>query len=332
MKILIIRFSSIGDVTQALSLPSLIKRKYPTAEIHFLTRLDLSEIVFCSQPVTKIWTVDKTKGLKSLWSVILELRQQKYDVVYDAHNNLRSFLVRFFLYPKLKIVKPMNRIKRFLLLNFKINLFPQPFSGQMDLIRPLEKMGLKAEIPANSVMTLPEKTIQETKKILLSNGLTESDFNAYYVFVPSAAHFFKRWPIKHWITLAQKNPTQKIVVLAGSKDLFTKELNSEPNIINLTGLTTLLQSAAVIQLSRQVITNDTGMLHFSEQLGKKTVALMGPAPFGYPSRTATTTTLLEKKLKCKPCSKHGQGPCVNKAYYHECMDSITPEEVQNALL
>ncbi len=332
MKMLIIRFSSIGDVTQALSLPYLIQQKHPTAEIHFLTRLDFKDIVSCSQHITEIWTVDKTKGFLGLWQIMQQLRQQNYDIVYDAHNNLRSFFVRFFLNPKIKITKPMYRLKRFLLLNFKINLFPLPFSGQMDLIRPLQQMDIQSEIPHNPVMILPGKTIQETKQFLLSRGLNESDFNNFYVFIPSAAHFFKRWPIKHWVQLAKNNSTQKIIVLAGPSDTFTHELNALPNVINLTGQTTLLQSAAVIQLAKKIITNDTGMLHFSEQLGKKTVALMGPAPFGYPSRTKTTTTLIEKNLKCKPCSKHGQGPCVNKAYYHECMDSITPEEVQNALL
>ncbi len=332
MKILIIRFSSIGDVTQALSLPYLIKKKHPAAEIHFLTRSDFEDIIRCSKDVDQIWSLDKHKGVSGLWQMIQKLKQENYTIVYDAHNNLRSFFVRLFLNPKIKVVKPMYRMKRFLLLNFKINLFPEPFSGQMDLIRPLQQIDITSEIPQTQMMVLPEKIVQETKKLLSSKGLKDIDFASFYVFVPSAAHFFKRWPIKHWLQLAQKNPAKKIIVLAGPNDTFTSELNTLPNVINLTGLTSLLQSAAVIQLAEKIVTNDTGMLHFSEQLGKKTIALMGPAPFGYPSRTKTTTTLIEKQLKCKPCSKHGQGPCVNKIYFHECMDSITPEEVQNALV
>jgi ADP-heptose:LPS heptosyltransferase len=61
-----------------------------------------------------------------------------------------------------------------------------------------------------------------------------------------------------------------------------------------------------------------------EQLGKPTVALMGPAPFGFPSRPSTK--IMELNLSCRPCSKHGQGPCVNKIY-HQCLVDITPDQV-----
>ena len=117
------------------------------------------------------------------------------------------------------------------------------------------------------------------------------------------------------------------VVLAGPNDQFTKELNVNSNVINWTGTTSLRESAYVISRSLAVIANDTGLMHIAEQMGKPTIALMGPAPFGFPSRK--TTTILERNLKCRPCSKHGQGPCVN-SNYHECLASISADEVAAA--
>ena len=65
-------------------------------------------------------------------------------------------------------------------------------------------------------------------------------------------------------------------------------------------------------------------LHVGEQLGKPSIALMGPAPFGFPSRPSTK--IMELNLPCRPCSKHGQGPCVNQIY-HQCLVDITPAQV-----
>lgn len=323
MKILVIRFSSIGDLTQALSVPALIKESHPQAEVHFLTRSDMTSLLVNNPLIARLWSVDKSHGVSGLFKIATDLNKEKFDYIYDAHNNLRSLIIRSLVFSRKTIVRPMYRFKRFLLLNFKINLFEKPFSGQRDLLKPLEKMGIPFHLPQTPLIFFDEKTLTKAQEILKAYQLEK-----YLVIAPSAAYKLKRWPEAHWHELIKNNPHKKIVILAGPTDQFTSQYNHYPNVVNLTGRTGLLESAAVIDKASAVISNDTGMLHFAEQLGKKTIALMGPAPFGFPSRP--NTTILEKNLKCRPCSKHGQGPCVNKNY-HECMTSITPEEVQTHL-
>lgn len=320
MKILVIRFSSIGDLTQSLSIPALIKESHPDAEIHFLTRSDFTLLLNNNPQVKKVWTIDRKKGFSEIFRLSQELRKEQFDVIYDAHNNLRSFFIRNLVCAKSKIVKPMSRIKRFLLIKFKINLFEKPFSGQRDLLKPLEKMGIAFHLPKPPLIFFDPATDVKIKDLLRSYSL-----DRYLVIVPSAAYELKRWPIDHWKKLITQNSDKKVIVLAGPTDTFTEELNAFTNVINLTGKTSLLESASIINYAQVVVSNDTGMLHFSEQLGKKTIALMGPAPFGFPSRPSTV--IMEKNLYCRPCSKHGQGPCVNPNF-HECMTALTPGMVQ----
>lgn len=323
MKILVIRFSSIGDLTQSLSIPALIKEQHPEAEIHFLTRSDFTLLLNNNPMIKKLWAIDRSKGFNEIFNLCNELRKEQFDIVYDAHNNLRSFFIRHLVPVKIKIVKPMSRLKRFLLIKFKINLFEKPFSGQRDLLKPLEKIGIAFHLPNTPLIFFDSQTETKTKSLLASFNLTN-----YLVIVPSAAYVLKRWPMSHWKKLIEQNKDKKIVVLAGPSDTFTSELDIYSNVVNLTGKTSLLESAAIINKAKIIITNDTGMLHFSEQLGKKTIALMGPAPFGFPSRP--TTVILEKNLYCRPCSKHGQGPCVNP-HFQECMKALTPAMVQSHL-
>lgn len=317
MKILIIRFSSIGDLTQALSIPSFIKSYVPQAEIHFVTRKDFASLVENHPAIDRTWALDRREGWNGLVNLIRSLNAEKFSHIYDAHNNLRSFFIRRFVRSEKTLVRPMMRWKRFLLLQWHINLFEKPFSGQRDLIKPLEKWGMTFRLPA-------------PPQLFLNTSLPPHLEIAapYVVLVPSAAHDLKRWPIEYWDQLVQQRPNHKFVVLAGPGDNFTDVLNKNKNVINLTGKTTLEQSGAIIAKSELVITNDTGLLHFAEQLGRPAIALMGPAPFGFPSRPSTL--ILERDLPCRPCSKHGQGPCVN-TNFQECLRSISTQEVATHL-
>lgn len=248
-----------------------------------------------------------------------EMGKENFTHVYDAHNNLRSFLIRLCVKAEYKLVRPMMRLKRFFLIRFQKNFFERPFSGQRDLLKPLEKWGMPFSLPNPPQIFLSSDEKQKAQQFLEKHCLQN-----FIVLAPSAAYFLKRWPLDHWKKLIQMNPQNSFVVLAGPTDTFTSELNSFSNVINLTGQTSLRESATLIEKAQAVVANDTGLLHFAEQLGKSSIALMGPAPFGFPSRPSTK--ILERNLPCRPCSKHGQGPCVNP-YFQECLSSISSEEV-----
>jgi ADP-heptose:LPS heptosyltransferase len=318
MKVLVIRFSSIGDVTQALSIPSFIKSYHPDAEIHFVTRTDMSELAAQHPHIKKLWRLDRKEGFKGLLRLAKELNHEGFTHVYDAHNNLRSLLIRLFVQADKKLVRPMMRLKRFLLINFQINRFEKPFSGQRDLIKPLEAWGMPFKLPGTPQLFL-DKNLQ--KKTLVP-------FQNYVVLVPSASYELKRWPIEYWNALIKNHPQITFVILAGPSDSFTEVLSENKNAFNLTGKTDLISSAAIIEKAALVVSNDTGLLHFAEQLGRPAIALMGPAPFGFPSREKTV--ILERNLKCRPCSKHGQGPCKN-THFQECLRSISVAEVSSHL-
>ena len=104
MKILIIRFSSFGDIVQAMSCLEDLHQAYRNIEVHWLVRHDLSEVVGFDSRV-KLIPFDRKSGLQGLIELAYRLRMEKYDVVYDAHLSLRSrFLkilvkrVKFFIF------------------------------------------------------------------------------------------------------------------------------------------------------------------------------------------------------------------------------------------
>jgi lipopolysaccharide heptosyltransferase II len=329
-KILLIRFSSFGDVVQCLSVPSVLKNQFPNSEIHWITKTDFRGLIETHPAVNKVWEVNKKNGIRGLLELVKELKNENFSMIYDAHNNLRSHLIVWGLRnwfscqqkPKL-IRRSIFRWKRFLLFNFRINWFQQPFSGQRDLIAPLIKWNIPTQLPPPPQIFIKDSVIEKILKLLESLTFIKSDFIS---LAPSAAHELKKWPKEYWQELVKIWP-QKFIILGGPSDHFLAEIAkvAPERIINLAGQLSLEESAAVIAHSKMLITNDTGLLHVAEQLGHPAVALMGPAPFGFPSRY-DSTLILEKYLACKPCSKHGQGPCRN-SNFHECLRSISPQFV-----
>ncbi len=329
-KVLIIRFSSFGDIVQCSSVVELIRQRFsPSAIIDWATRSDFENLVKLNAEINTVWSFDKKLGLIGLIKFAFKLRNEKYTHVYDAHNNLRSNILKFFLASRIicpQIIKrPKDRLKRILLFNFRINKFPNPFIGIESYVVPLLKWEIqKGENPRlvtwnfssaveNKILNIKAETVGDKKIIAL---------------VPSAAWEMKRWPLEHWKTLITIMPNARFIVLGGKEDLFCQELTDiDPvRVLNLAGKLSLIESCKLVQISELVISADTGLLHVADVLGVKGISLMGPTAFGFTISSLIKT--LEVDLPCRPCSKDGSGSCSQKTY-QLCMVNINPAMVAN---
>jgi len=333
MKILIIRFSSFGDVLQSLSIAGRLGESFPGAEIHWVTRAEFVPLLQGHPHIKKVWSVGKGAGFKDVLNLGRHLREERFTHIYDAHNNLRSHLLGWMLNGFLAwrvwtgrhkfLRRSIYRWKRFLLFRFRYNLFPKPFSGQFALLEPLAAWSIPAEAPPPPQLFLDAAA--QAGPPQWPAGLTE-----FVALAPSAAFALKRWPMEHWKALVGMFPQTQFVVLGGPEDVFLQELAEAfpGRVYNLAGQLSLLESAAVVARAHALVSNDTGLMHVAEQVGKPCLALMGPAPFGFPSRALTT--IFELDLACRPCSKHGQGPCINPEF-QKCLRDIRPSTVADAL-
>ena len=326
-KFLIIRFSAFGDVVQTLSVPPAIKRAFPDAQVQWITRKDIAPLIRSHPAIDKVWELDRKAGLIGLIRLALTMRSEQFTHIYDAHNNLRSRVLVQILRPlgwlglgPQFIRRSIRRWKRFLLFRFRINTFEMPFSGQRDLLEPLAPWGIAKVAPPAPQLFPTAGSLRQASELL-------GPFQDAIALAPSAAHFLKRWPKEYWKELILLCPQYKFVLLGGPEDSFLDDIKdvAPERVLNLAGKCSLETSAGIVLQTKALISNDTWLLHAAEQLGTKAIALMGPAPFGFPSRPSTR--IMELPLACRPCSKHGQGPCVNKVKFHQCLVDITPREV-----
>lgn len=328
-KVLIIRFSSFGDIVQCSSVVELIRQKFKSSQIDWVTRSDFAYLVKLNHDVNKVWSFDKKLGFKGLIALGIELRKEKYDYVYDAHNNLRSKLLSLIIRSRITgspdwVTRSKDRLKRILLFTFRINTFSWPFKGIHSYQIPLEKWGI--------MRARDEKLV--TWDFSEANRLKAREFlenKKTIILVPSAAWEMKRWPLSHWKQLIEIMPKHNFVVLGGREDLFCEELKAiaPERVENLAGKLSLVESCALIEKAELVISADTGLLHVADVLGVKALSLMGPTAFGF--TTGPQIKTMEVDLACRPCTKDGRGSC-SQDVYQKCMVDITPQMVAQEAL
>lgn len=337
-KILIIRFSSIGDIIQCMSITKGIKHSWPDAEIHWITRKDMSAMLHTDPHIDKIIEFNKKDGISGIIKLALKLRKEKYDYIYDAHLNVRSKIVKLILSPNPLtflnlgpkcITRKKNRIRRVLFFTFNMrSLIKLPFRGMLSFQQPLSKWGIKFNNNLSKKWRFPAETIDKIENNLLSNFL--ADKSPFITVIPSAAWPLKRWPVSHWMKLIALLPQYKFIILAGPDDAFCWEIEgiAPDRTLNLAGQTSLMDSFYIVSRSQYVISADTGFLHAADLFGINSIALMGPTAFGHPS--GDSVKVLEIDLPCRPCTKEGNRDC-KLIEDRKCLVDISPEMVINSL-
>jgi len=324
-KILIIRFSSFGDIIQALSVVSALKKNEKNFEIHWALRSDMRELASLHPDIDKIWSLDRKEGLKGLFSLAKNLGREHFDYVYDAHSNLRSFLLVFLLrffgfFTFFK--RPKKRFLRFCLFTLRIDFLKKDRRGMLTFQRPLEKLNLGEFDSSRVQWHFPQGMIDKCRQ-MIKEKFGEGMF---VTLAPSAAWEMKRWPLSYWKNLIELMSDTKFVILGGPNDFFCADLEkvAPERVMNLAGKLTLLESCALVKISPLVIVADTGILHVADLFGTSAIGLLGPTAFGF--TTGKHVKILEVSLPCRPCTKDGRGKCSRKIY-QQCLGDISPEEV-----
>jgi ADP-heptose:LPS heptosyltransferase len=315
-KILIIRFSSIGDIVLTSPVLRCLKLQRPDIEIHYLTKKSFGNILKNNHYVTRTHTIEKDVN-----EVIDELKKENFDEIIDLHNNLRSLEI------KIKLRKPSSTFKKKNLQKWMIvNLKKRDLFISHVVDRYLETvthfgvkndgLGLDYFIPSEDEVNI--------------NSLPVSHQNGFIGFVIGAKHFTKQLPEEKIISIC-KRIDQPIVLLGGKEDA-DRALNIQKaigsNIFIACGKYNLNQSASLVKQAKRIISHDTGLMHIAAALKKDIISVWGntvPA-FGFtPYSPGINSKIVEvNDLPCRPCSKIGYDAC--PLGHFKCMNDIEESE------
>jgi ADP-heptose:LPS heptosyltransferase len=323
-KLLLVRFSSIGDIVLTTPVIRCLREQLPDAELHFLTRESFRDVIINNPHLHRVWLTDG-----SMTDVNADLAKQNFTAIIDLHHNLRTLRLKSYLKVPAYSFNKLN-MQKWLMVNFKKNILPPVHIVHRYLatVRHLKVMNDGKGLEYYLKLTDEEIVHQ-----------LPPDFKEGYVgVVTGAKHRTKIFPNEKLIRVLQQL-NKPIVLLGGPEDRVRSEKITAAvngNIFNACGLFSLNQSAALVKHAKVIVTNDTGLMHIAAAFQKPIVSFWGNTipEFGmwpYMPQNPQLNVMHEiKNLYCRPCSKIGYPECP-KGHFR-CMNDLNENAITKSIL
>ncbi len=328
-RVLVVRFSSICDIVLASPLVRCLSRRFPQAELDFVTKELFADLVRFCPYVRQVFVLPEKGGWKALGRLKRLLKERHYDLVVDIHKNFRSYYLRLGLGAGRVVSYRKWRWARAVLIMTKRNLYPGVIPVYQRYLAAVAALGVEDD-GAGPEFFLDPSARARVRKVLEEAGFLSRPLKVG--IVPGAGFFTKRWLPERFAEVADT-----LAARHGSATLLVGDVQDVPiaaavaakmqhQPVNLAGSLSLMESAAAVEACDLVVCNDTGLMHIATALKKRVVAIFGPTteelgffPFGPLSR------VVQKPLPCRPCSHVGSKRCP-KGHFR-CMRDIPAAEV-----
>ena len=329
LRILAIRFSSIGDILLTTPLLRALRGRHPAAHLAMLTKEPFSPLVSDNPRLNEVIAF---RAGQSLDQLAAELRRREFSHILDLHGSLRSRALRFLLPGAQWSGYRNHRVAREILIRYKRNVYPRDIPVPERYFDAAKALDVRPDGEAPEFF-LSQEARDETADWLSAAGLPPE--RELIALAPGAAHNTKRWPLENWQDLARRLAGDgfSILTVGGPEDADTGQVVADAargRSANAAGRFGLQGTGALLARSSALVSGDTGVMHMATGVGTPVVALFGPTvrPFGFfpYSRKAI---VIERDLDCRPCTAHGSERC--PLGHHHCLREILPPEVEDVI-
>lgn len=322
-KILIIQTAFIGDVVLATVLIEKLRDVFPESELDFLLRKGNTTLLAENQKVNNIlvWNKRKNKYL-NLLKLILKVRNNKYDLIVNAHRFSSSGLITYFSGATRKIGFDKNPLS----FCYDVKVKHDVNNGKHEIERNLELISeYHGKSEYKPKLYLSEDNINRAKEIAKK---------PYVVFAPASVWFTKQLPLNKWLEIIKNIPSSHEIYLigAGNDVKFCENIINESRrdkMTNLSGKLSFLESAALMKFAEMNFVNDSAPMHFASSVNAPTTAIFcSTIPgFGFGPLSENSTVLqINEELDCRPCGLHGFKRCP-KGHFNCAHKIIIPKSL-----
>ncbi|MFA5005826.1 MAG: lipopolysaccharide heptosyltransferase II [Candidatus Omnitrophota bacterium] len=331
-KILVIKFSSAGDIILSTAALRALREKFPAGryKISFLTGEESKDILLRCPYIDELLVCDlkhKDKGLKGLMSIAHNLRRNNFDMVIDLQNNRSSHILAFFSGCTRRYGYQNSKFGK--LLNFGIKDDENALDPVSHQFRILHKLGI--DLKDNHLELWPTEEDQRYIDSFLNAAWLSENQKIVGINISASPRWAsKSWPQEYILKLCEELGLLDIRVVftgTGQDALYANMLAntvSSSKIINLCGKTTINQLAALIKKCAVYLSADSAPLHIASAMKTPFIGLFGPTDPERHIPPGEDCIVIKKDLKCSPCYRP---KCSRK----KCMYGITPQEVLEAI-
>lgn len=330
-KILVLRFSALGDVAMTVPVVASFLQAHPNKEVVVVSRAFANSLFSPINGVTFI-AIDpkgKHKGIKGLWLLFKTLKTLgPFEFVADLHNVLRTqFLTALFKLTGTKVVQiDKGRKEKKTLARKNNKQLVQLKSTFTRYHKVFEKAGYQFEL-----------TQFDGKRLYCPKTTRppHASFNTpghHIGIAPFAGHEWKVWPLDKMRNLVETLDAENYqVYLFGGRGKEQKILESwaseMENVHNLAGQLTMSDELKAMSLLNVMVSMDSANMHLARLVNTPVVTVWGAThPYaGFNGWQIPEDWAVQVDLDCRPCSVYGNKPCHRGDF--ACMERVTPKMV-----
>ncbi|MGQ4807330.1 ADP-heptose--LPS heptosyltransferase 2 [Candidatus Entotheonellaceae bacterium PAL068K] len=326
-RILVIRLSALGDILLTTPVLRLLRQACPQARIDFLIKPVYQDLLRTHPCVDRLILYDDRQ---TLWQTVRELRRTRYDMVLDLHRTLRSRLLYAGLSARCKLAYDKRPIRRALLVHLGWNTLRPVTQVPEWYAAPLRQLGCTGRLGGVEMHLASDcRAVMQT---YLASAFPQACERPLLAVAPGSRWLTKRWSVERFATVAQALAGAQqaaVIVLGGAEDIpIARELCRQLRVpvFDSTGKLSLMQTAALLQQCRLLLSNDSGLMHMATALQVPVVAVFGPTVqefgfFPFQARAQVVST----SLACRPCTTKGAKRCPRG--HHQCMQRVSSAQV-----
>ncbi|HOW16537.1 MAG TPA: glycosyltransferase family 9 protein [bacterium] len=332
----ILQTAFLGDTVLVAEMIGALKKLYKDeVSIHLIVKKGIEPIFDNDPRVSSISTFDKKDKEKGFWGLlrtIRKVRKLKLDTMLCVHRSTRSTIIARTCGAK-KVIGFKSASMSFLFSKRAIRQGEHEVIKNHKLLEAMDERFKELQPNMADPYTLypPKKTNRK--------DLSELEKNSFIVVSAGSRWETKKWTLEGYIELINRILKSYIykVVLSGDKsdikgsDAICSGLSSTKRVIDSTGKLNIQELFYLISKARLVVTNDSAPIHIAVGLKVPVLAIFGPTvkELGFYPYSKKAVVVENNNVACRPCGLHGHKKCPNET--HECMKSITPIEVFEAL-
>jgi len=352
-RILLIKLSAVGDVVHTIPVLNKLRRRYPGAQLDWLVTPAIAELLLHNPAINNViefereaWSTPwRIAPFASYARLAAKLRRAAYDLVIDMHGQFRTaVLTRATGAPaRIGFDRPRAEVWNASPRKFPHEARRHAWQGAREGSWlaythhiPVPTLDLHAvdrylnlgpilgldKGPADFSFPIPQSAVSRVDSLLRQQGLDRADL---VIMAPGTVWETKQWGTEKFAKVAQHFLSQGFaVVVIGSqreRGVCKKVADLAPGVIDLAGMTTLSELAALLRRSALSITNDSGPMHMAVALNRPLISIFGPTdpvwigPYGRPHAA------LHADLPCSPCYLRQLADC---RHDHACMKNVSP--------
>lgn len=333
-KICLIKPSALGDIVQTLPLLSVLRERFPHAEISWVVNQSFQNLLEGHQHLSQIIPFNRQGGMKDWFQLLKQLRRENFDLVFDLQGLARTAVMTAATGSPKRIGMETARELSWLACHDLIPETTKSVPAHARMWRVAEILGM-GHSRRETIIPIGARDYEVVQKKLAP---LKSPFIAIHA---GAQWVTKRWPVENFASVATQAMLMhnvSVVILGGpdEKPLAhqlerqIRNQRSAGQILDLTGQTTLKQLAAVLKQSELLISNDSGPMHLAAGLGVPLVGVFtstnaersGPPPSEMRQLVSTT-------VSCRGCYKK---KCPLSGEQHlACLRELETDPVWNAI-